>query len=187
VELREMNLYLKSLLAIGVPSTLFIVIVIIYLGGSLDEVLYFGTLTFAIFGLLAFVFSFIQVRLSKRIQPEKPEEAQTVHHVREIELQLPYNDAFNMCRESLASIQYCAIKKKDLSQGKIVAEKVPSWRSMGEVITFDIKQVNARRTHIIVSSKPLLRTTIIDWGKNLENVQKITQYLRERGGHDIDV
>ena len=176
-----MNLYVKSVLAVGVPSTLYLVIVSIYLGASRDEVLYFGTLMFVIFGSIAFVFSFIQVMWSKRIQPEKPEEAQKVRHVREIELQLPYNDAFNVCCESLASIQCCAIEKKDLSQGKIVAKAGTSLRSWGEVITFDIEQVDAWRTRVRVSSRSPLRTTIIDWGKNLENVQKIAQYLKEKG------
>ena len=177
-----MNLYLKSVLAMGGPMTLFMVIVFTCLGSSSDEVLYFGTLTFVIFGGLGLVFSFIQVILNRRIQPDKPEEAQKVRHVREIELQLPYNDAFNVCCESLASIQCCAIEKKDLSQGKIVAKAGTSLRSWGEVITFDIEQVDAWRTRVRVSSRSPLRTTIIDWGKNLENVQKIAQYLKERGG-----
>jgi len=177
-----MNLYLKSVLAIGVPLTLFMVMLCIYLGASADEIVYFGALAFAIFGGVGLVFSFIQVILTKRMQPENPEDAQKVRHVREIELQLPYNDAFNVCCESLASIQCCAITKKDLLQGKIVADAGPSWRSYGEVITFDIEQVDAWRTHVRVLSRPFIPTTLIDWGKNLQNVQKVAQYLRERGG-----
>ena len=182
-----MNIYVKSVLAVGGPMTLFMVIVFTCLGSSSDEVLYFGTRTFVIFGGFGLVLGFIQVILNRRIQPDKPEEAQKVRHVREIELQFPHNDAFNVCCESLASIQCCAIEKKDLSQGKIVAKAGTSLRSWGEVITFDIEQVDAWRTRVRVSSKPSIPTTIIDWGKNLENVQKIAQYLRERGGHDTDV
>ena len=175
-----MNLYVKTLLVFGPFGILMGILGVMAFGFSFG--LKFGILFFLLIWGIVLVLSFIHVKLSERMHPEDPDEVHKVHHVREIELPLPFNDAFNLCNESLTLFDRCAIVKKDLSQGKIVAERGPSLRSMGEVISFDIQQTNVWQTRIMLSSKPPLRTTIIDFGRNLKNVEKIAQYLREKEG-----
>lgn len=175
-----MNLYLKTLLVFGPFGILMGVLGVMAFGFSFG--LKFGMLFFLGVWGIVLVLSFIHVKLSERMHPEDPDEVHKVHHVREIELSLPFDDAFNLCNESLTLLDRCSIVKKDLSQGKIVAKKGPSLWSTGEVISFDIQQTNVWQSRIILSSKPPLRTTLIDFGRNLKNVEKIGQYLREKGG-----
>lgn len=176
----KMNLYLKSLLVFGPFGILMGILGVMAFGFSFG--MKFGILFSLLILGIVFVSSFTHIKLSERMHPEDPDEVHKVHHVREIELSLPFNDAFNLCNESLTLFDRCAIVKKDLSQGKIVAEIGPSLWSAGQVISFDIQQTNAWQTRIMFSSKPFLRTNIIDFGRNLKNVEKIAQYLREKGG-----
>lgn len=107
-----------------------------------------------------------------------------VHQVRNIELNLPYNKVFNLCIESLNLIKRCEIEEKDSSQGKIIAKVGVNWMTSGDIISFKIHKINDNKSQVEVSSKPRMPTVIIDWGKNLENVETISSFLRENNkGH----
>ena len=101
-----------------------------------------------------------------------------VHHLRSIELQLPYDKAFNLCIESLSLIKKCKIQKENRSQGKIIAKAGMTWKTWGDVISFDMRKIDNNRTQVTVSSRPIVRTTLVDCGKNLENVEKIIRFLK---------
>ena len=72
------------------------------------------------------------------------------------------------------------MKKKDIFKGKIVARASITLWSWGEIISFSLSQINNQETLVEVSSKPLVPPTVFDYGKNLENVEKITQFLKQR-------
>jgi hypothetical protein len=100
-----------------------------------------------------------------------------VHHVRNVELRLPYDKAFDLCIESLGLIKKCKIHNEDRSQGKIVAKAGMTWKTWGDVISFEVRRIGNDAIQVAVSSRPSVRTTLVDYGKNLENVETLVGFL----------
>ena len=57
-----------------------------------------------------------------------------------------------------------------------------TWRTWGDVISFEVHRANDDGTRIKVSSRPALGSTLVDFGKNLQNVEQIAAFLNERSG-----
>ena len=99
--------------------------------------------------------------------------------VKNIELQMSFNDAFNLCVRSTSSIERSKIKEKIQNQGRIVAKVGISIKSFGEVIEFKLKEISCDKIGIELSSRPAVRTTLVDYGKNRENIEKIVTFLKD--------
>ena len=173
-----MSRYLKLFLATGIPFG--ISMGMFYSLHGVFEGLMVGLLAGLFFGgFMSLLLGFLHTWSVKRISSGKSEEATSVHHVRSVELRLPYDKAFNLCIESLSLLKKYRIIEEDRSQGKIVAKTGMTWKSWGEVITFEVGEIGNDRTQIEVSSRPAVRTTLVDYGKNLENVKTIIFFLKK--------
>ena len=53
-----------------------------------------------------------------------------------------------------------------------------SWRSWGEIISIQSKELAYGKYEYEISSSPRVKTTIIDCGKSLENIIKIQSVLK---------
>ncbi len=106
----------------------------------------------------------------------------SVHHTRYVELRLSYGRAFDLCIESLCLFKKCKIQNEDRSEGQIVATTDMTWRTWGDVISFEIRRSNGDGIHIEVTSRPAVATTLVDFGQNLENVETIIGFLNTRSG-----
>jgi len=167
-----MNIYLKLFLATGIPFGILVGI----LSGpvyGLSAGIFFG-------GFMSLILGFLHSWSVKRMPSGKSEEAKGVYHVRNIDLQLPYDKAFDLCIESLDLIKRCKIRKEDRSQSKIDARAGITWKTWGDTISFDVRKIDNDRTQVEVSSRPSVRTTLVDYGKNLENVERISSFLKEQ-------
>jgi hypothetical protein len=60
---------------------------------------------------------------------------------------------------------------------KILARVPWSWKSFGEVLSIEIKPGESAKHQVRVSSRPRLKTTIVDYGKNAENVRLFCKNL----------
>jgi hypothetical protein len=174
------SVYLKLFLATGIPfgtlAGLFYTVLYGLPFGSVAGLLagvFFG-------GLMSLILGSLHIRSVGRVQSERAGGALGVHHVRSIELALPYDEAFDLCIESLRSIRKCRIQEEDRLRGKIVARTGITWKTWGDVITFELRRIEGNRTLVTVSSRPVVRTTLVDYGKNLENVERICSFLKER-------
>lgn len=105
-----------------------------------------------------------------------------VSHVGNIELLLSFERVFDLCVESLKLIHKCKIEKEDRSQGTIDARAGMTWRTFGDRISFRVFKIDDSRTEVEVSSRPVVKSTLVDYGKNLENIERITSFLQEHGG-----
>ena len=132
-------------------------------------------------GFMSLMLGFLHSRSVKRMSLGKSEEAIGVHHVRNVELRVPYDKAFDLCIESLSLIKKCNIQNKDRSQGKIVAKAGKTWKTWGDVISFDVRRAGNDETQVEVSSRPAVRTTLVDYGKNLENIETLVGFLNAHG------
>ena len=92
-------------------------------------------------------------------------------------LALPYERAWDLCVQALGTLPRSTIEDADRAAGKQVARIGMSWSSWGEQITCDLKAVDAHTTQLTLVSRPTLKTTLLDYGKNLQNVEQIRTYL----------
>lgn len=100
-----------------------------------------------------------------------------VRHVRKSELQLPYDRAFKLCAQSLSSIGNYRIEEEDQVQGTILAKAGLYWKGNRDIVSFGLHKISDDRTDVEVSSRPTLRTVLVDSGRNLDNVERLTKFL----------
>jgi len=53
-----------------------------------------------------------------------------------------------------------------------------NWRTWGDLIQFDIKEISDQKCNVIITSRPAMGTALIDFGKNLDNIIKLTNDLK---------
>jgi hypothetical protein len=68
------------------------------------------------------------------------------------------------------------LTKDDSENGVIEAKTKINWKSFGETLTIRFVE-NENQTTIFVESRPSLGTTMVDYGKNLQNVEKFERLM----------
>ena len=175
---RPLNLYLKLFLGTGIPYGLLMgALYSLKLGflpgliGGLFAGLLFGCFMTLILGL------WHTLSVKRMGYAKSDDEAMGVHHIRNIELPLGYGRVFDLCIASLNVIKKCKIRKEERSEGNIEVKTGITWKSFGERISFNICEINDSKTQVKVSSRPAIRTAVVDFGRNLDNVEKIIGFL----------
>jgi hypothetical protein len=174
------NLYLKLLLLSGVGFGL---IMGLYL--SLSYGIYTGMaagiVTGVIFGFLLSLALFVMQVVSVKMMPYGlSEETLGVYQVRTLEMELPYEETFILCEASLGAVRGAKLRSEDRGEGRIDARTGINWKTFGDDISIDILRSDIGQL-IRVVSRPTLMATIVDYGQNLENVEKIAGYLKAHG------
>jgi len=170
-----MKVYIKLFLAAAIPYSL--ALSLLFRSPILGTVLgvFFGVLIAGVFGTL-------QVH---SMQGKKRADASyAVHQTREIEIDVPLDQALVLARAALQSIAGVIIKPTPTAPHKIEARTGLNWETYGERITLSIAPLDADTTTIRIESRPRLRTTLIDYGRNLHYVNAISQFLREHTAAD---
>ncbi len=126
---------------------------------------------------LSLILGFLHRRSVKQLPYEDYEDALEVKQERRMVLPLSYDKTFNLCIESLKEIKRASINKLDRSQGRIVGRTGMSSKTLGERIIFKVESVDEEKTSVYVLSEPVSPTTAVDYGKNLENVERISAFL----------
>jgi len=96
---------------------------------------------------------------------------------RQIDLPMPYNEAFRLCLNLLVTDIRAHIRHEDRESGTIQAVTSVSWRSWGMRITVTLRELGAV-THIEVEARHLMRTTMVDFGASLDVAQRMVDLLR---------
>jgi len=170
---RNLNIFLTG----AIPFGLFMGLLNAYLYG-LTAGLLSGLISGLILGvLMLFILGFLHSRGVKRVRGGNLSAETGTQHIRNATLCLPYDQGFDLCIESLKLIKNCTIQVEDRLQGKLIAKAGLNWKTWSDTIAFDIKGTDDNHTQITVSSRPTARTTIVDFGKNLENVERIISFL----------
>ena len=72
--------------------------------------------------------------------------------------------------------------------GTTVTARTPiNWRSVGEVMTVRLSDAGAGVTLVEAASHSVLRTVIIDWGKNNYNLRRFEDLFRKRVAAQVKV
>ncbi|MBK9980886.1 MAG: hypothetical protein IPP15_00435 [Saprospiraceae bacterium] len=74
------------------------------------------------------------------------------------------------------------LNKMEIQQGEnmVTLKSGLNWFSWGERILINVKAAHNSLTTYEISSEPVLKTTLVDYGKNLENINRIEKILNTR-------
>lgn len=87
------------------------------------------------------------------------------------------DEAFSGCLSALDELG-AKINIKDKKTGTIKATTGISWKSFGEVISIEVTEQKKKQSNVVIRSMPKLKTTIIDYGKAIDNIKKLENLLR---------
>jgi hypothetical protein len=170
------HLFFRILFISGIPSGLLFGILGLNKAGISGAIIN-GVLTGLVFGTLSsFILISLHISLSRKVDTYSPVNDFGTCQVRNIHLELPLEQAFALCLRSLRSVENCRVISQDLEEGVIRAKTGLNWKTWGDAITFKLIDGNGE-TEIIVSSRPAARSTLVDFGKNLDNVERIKRFL----------
>lgn|SRR5208283_1482460 len=109
-----------------------------------------------------------------------PSEALHLAQHRELQIKGALNQIFNQCQDILEKIEF--IKKVTPSKDKmnISALTKRSLISNGENITLQFHILSQDMTTIDINSRPVVRFTQLDFGKNFRNVESISKMIESK-------
>ena len=115
----------------------------------------------------------------------KSPELLKCHHTRDLEMDIPYDEAFDLCLEAVKSLK-CKITEANRNFGKIVGikpTKIPlDWVFNQDLITIELRRTDDERIGIKISSQLYPHPPgeyYVDYGSNLENVERIADLLKK--------
>jgi hypothetical protein len=170
----DMRLYLKLFLAFGVPFGLLMGVFYPYPALVVLIGMLYGVIMSGIFGTIQ----------HRSVRGKKQTHAAGVKHQRDIEIDMPYHAAFDACLAAVGELQRTKFREIDRFAGTIKVRTGINLMTYGEIITFQLQSLDADTTLVRIASRPRLKTTLIDYGRNLEHVNRLSLYLRQRSASD---
>jgi hypothetical protein len=139
----------------------------------------------ALWGLFVFLMApvsllmnfFIQRWSVRRLGGRDTAEDLRVTQKRVFTLDLPYNEAFDACQKSMESLRRCRAGRCDRKKGMIRGTTRASWRTIGDTVSYKLTADGANRTHVELTSHPRYHSTLVDYGSNYDNAERLTAML----------
>lgn len=164
-----LKLYLKTFLLMGLPFGLFTIGVDMAEGNGFN-LWKFVSATFFFGGVMSVILvSFHRYRLKKTGIQEITEENLRVSQSKRFTSRLTKTEVIERLKNDPI---IGAMKMTEVENG-ILLNNGMSWKSWGEEIQISFKSTMDSYFEYVVLSRPKLRTTLIDYGRNLENVNRI--------------
>lgn len=89
------------------------------------------------------------------------------------------SEVFELCREASKAIDNCKLGYYDPEQGLAIARTASTWRNLsGEEITFSMHEIAPGTFKLFITSRPQLRTAIIDFGVNLDHMNRLITFIK---------
>jgi hypothetical protein len=105
---------------------------------------------------------------------------------RTVEVGQPAAATFEASLSALQAIPGLRILTENKATGEIGARTGMGWRSFGELVTIQVRRLADDRSTVRIRSEPRRRTTMIDYGKSVENVEIFLRELRQRSPDETD-
>ncbi|MEW6599830.1 MAG: hypothetical protein AB1499_02580 [Nitrospirota bacterium] len=178
-----MSRNLKIFMANGVPFGICMGILFSSLYGP-DIGLPAGLISGLVLGAIMFVIlGLLHGRAVRKVSGSASAQSLSTFQNRSIKLPLSFEKSFDLSLESLGVIRKCRVREQDRSGGIIVAESSVNWKTWGDTISIELTRTGGEETGVRVSSRPTSWSTIVDYGKNLDNVEKIISFLKTSEQH----
>ena len=166
------KIFLSAAIMFGLPVSIFFLLPYGYPLGVIA-----GGSAGVIFGLIV---AFISA--PKQIDSEGKEIP--VRHWASVELDLPYEKAFEKCSQAVRLLEKVNKIREDKTKGEIKADVNFSWvkggllSGVGDVIEVNFENKDTQKTLVKISSRPWLPIAVADGGRNLHNVDQIIAGLK---------
>lgn len=145
------------------------------------DTLSFAAFSFALHSLIGFGLVAYHRAKVRSLTSDTSESAFSVRQERTLLLHLPFEQTFTVCKESLSVIDKHWLIEEKLIEGKILLRTKPTllewWR---DTVTFTLTKAGDTLTEVKLESRPTGRTPLVDNGKNLRRVQKLTDFLQSK-------
>lgn len=96
-------------------------------------------------------------------------------------LDLPVDEALALGERVLVEKSLEVERKSGPEGGEREARTGATWKSWGEILTISATRVSDQ-TALRIASRPVLATTVIDYGRNAANVSELSARVRELAG-----
>tara|TARA_R110002049_G_C8839165_1_gene536233 strand:+ start:67 stop:597 length:531 start_codon:yes stop_codon:yes gene_type:complete len=168
------KLYLKAFLLTGIPYGL-IMLGFDLLDGDGFRLWKFLFMTF-FFGITMSIIlvSFHKNRLKKNGIQELTDKNLGVNQAKSLKSELSKIELI----EKLKLDPIIGKMKMNETENGIVLKTDMTWKSWGEEIKIILKSIKGKEFEYEISSNPKLKTTLVDYGKNLQNVNKIEEVIK---------
>ena len=93
---------------------------------------------------------------------------------------LPLSEAYQLCLGASAAIPKSKLKRADEAASKVELRTKISFKSFGEKVALVLSPEHERSTKVRISSKAIVPTTLVDYGKNQGNVNRLMIWLQRR-------
>lgn len=130
--------------------------------------LFFGLITTAILSLIQWI------NLKRTGQSASIVK---VHNTLQLEIAASKQEAFGLCTHALQQVNKCSIEQSNFSLGRLTASAGMNWLTWGDEIELHIEETAHNQCVISLSSRPKVKTTLIDYGKNRDNIKRMVDFI----------
>lgn len=146
-----------------------------------------GLLNGVLFGIMCGISSSVAVAiiyLSKNYfsSNKLPPDALNVYQSSNVDVKGEAEQVFRTCMEILRGCKFIGkikTQQHDEKELLISARTKWSWESFGENIELQFQPLQSEVTRIHITSRPLMKTTVFDFGRNFKNLQKIRKAIEK--------
>jgi len=171
------KLFIKVLFGAGIPFG--ILLGVVYsLEYNLAMGLRVGPAAGAAFGLIFSLIVCLIHRIAKKRAGLKGTSDRAAA-TRSLDLSLDAKQAFDLVLAGFEQVRKCEITHADRDAGIIEAESGQTWKSWGERIAAQIVAVESGTSRLTLTSRSAVKTTLVDFGKNQENILAVLSVLPE--------
>lgn len=101
----------------------------------------------------------------------------SVNQTQSLIISLPFETVKSVIQEAVLSVSKAKIKSTNHSS--VEAKTGFTWKSFGEDIVVSLERKDSS-TIARINSKSSVKTTVVDYGKNLENIQNISSFIKQK-------
>lgn len=94
---------------------------------------------------------------------------------------VPVEEAYQRSLSATEALQRAKVDESDEQAGTVELKVGVSFKSWGERVRIELSPEGEGATRAQVTSRAALKTTLADYGKNRDNVQRVTEWLRGAG------
>jgi len=99
---------------------------------------------------------------------------------RKFTMLLPLEKAFELCIESVNTLNGAKIKTESFQNGEIVIRTKSTWVTYGNRVVYKLNKISENLTEVNLSSFPVPITAQADYGRGWKIVEDLSQFLREK-------
>ncbi|MBM7603737.1 hypothetical protein JOC75_001710 [Metabacillus crassostreae] len=130
-----------------------------------------------VFGLFMSLFMTILDFQSKKSIGEG--KSNGVHKKGTIEVPLPEDEVFKLCRDAGSVLKGAKVRHENQQKGLLIIRTGINWKTWGDIIEIVVEDIDANHTRVFIQSRPVVPTTLVDYGKNYENIKRIIGYIEK--------